>query len=847
MPLLRSDLVEDNSLRGRAFAEAWTTRVESWLGGLFADAAGVPGTDAGGVALVALGGQGRRELAPQSDLDLLLVYDKGDVPKDIADALWYPIWDEGLKLGHAVRSLRDTLSLASTDLATATSLLSARHICGDEALSVELAERARANWRKHGRRWLGELATSVAERHLVAGDVAFALEPELKEGRGGLRDVHALSWALAAGATVDKHLRMDLGVDHDALFDVRVELHRQTGRPGDTLTLADQDLIAVTFGEPNADALMARVAQAGWRIAQTSDEAWYDIVLRGESTSRVARGVRRLVDRGPDERYMGDACIRDGRVTLVDEMRPPSDAFAMLEVATVAARERKRISYTTLNALVGAPPPPEVWPPEAREVFVELLLCGHAAVEVIEVLELRGLWTRLIPQWRPSVCRPQRNAYHRFTVDRHLLETAAEAAELAHQVEHPEVLMTAALLHDIGKAYPELGDHSECGASIAADIARHMGFGPDEVETIAVLVRHHLLLADTATRRDPDDPATARFVAERLAGDGSEDDAATGGRGPLDGPKVIERVALLSALTKADSLATGPAAISTWRFELIDRLARQTVLAVEAADSSRTAESTRSTESTGKASSSRKTKSSRKAKSSKKSGPRDGPVEKTVGTGTSGEGRSFPDAAQDELLSGVGVLVDADGDRLSVAHDDLGGSFCRLAGVLALHGVDVLSANVFSAGGRVVEEFTVRVGPTGAVAWERVTDDVTKALGGRLAVRSRLAERARTQQREHHPGERQFAPAVRFDNETTTDTTVVEVVGPDSIGLLYRLTRALGEFDLEIKGARIHTMGVDVVDSFFVTLPDGNRLESVEVQEELSRALLEELDAVQGH
>ncbi|MEZ5238655.1 MAG: HD domain-containing protein [Microthrixaceae bacterium] len=542
--LVRTDLLEDPTLRGRSFVEAHTERVETWLTGLFHEAGG--STPDRPVALVALGGQGRRELAPQSDLDLLLLHEGREDPGTLAEALWYPIWDEGLKLGHSVRTVRETLSLASSDLETATALLSARHICGAEELTLRLRERARANWVKRGRRWVEELSAAVKERHGLAGDVAFALAPDLKEGRGGMRDVHALGWAIAAGEPVEERLVAGLVEPYDELLEVRVELHRIQGQPGDVLVLQEQDAVAAALGLRDADVLMERVASAGRRIAEVSDEAWYDLDTRHASQGLVLR--RR------DRKVADDLVSRHGRVALVDEMRPPSDPFACLEVALVAAREGQRISHSTLNALVGGPPPPEgVWPEVARKRFVELLLTGRAAVEVIEVLAARGLWSRLLPEWRPAVSRPQRNAYHRFTVDRHLLECAALAAERSDRVSRPDLLVMAALLHDIGKAYPELGDHSEHGAPIAAAICSRMGFDDGDAETVAVLVRHHLLLADVATRRDLSDPATAEHVARVLG--------------------TVERVELLQVLTEADSLATGPSAWSPWKSDLVQRLA----------------------------------------------------------------------------------------------------------------------------------------------------------------------------------------------------------------------------------------------------------------------------------
>ncbi len=762
MALRRTDLLEDPGLRGRSFAEAWTDRIESWLVELFDEAGG----NEGGFALVAVGGQGRREMAPQSDLDLLLLHDPATAPTEVAEMLWYPIWDTGLKLGHAVRSVRDTLALAAEDLETATALLSARHLCGDPELTTELAERSRSAWRKKGRRWLGELSRATRERHAEAGEVAFSLEPDLKEGRGGLRDVHVLGWAAAAGAPIDEHLSGGLVEEHDALLDVRVELHRIQGRAGDRLLLQEQDAIAAKLGDVDADALMARVAAAGGEIAFVSDEAWHDIDNSLDDTffGRLRRS--RTSEPGLE--------VSDGRVSLVDELNPVNDPFEVLRVANLAARDRLRVSATTLDALATAPAPPDPWPPTARDSFCELLLSGPAAVTVIEMLERHGLWTRLLPEWAPTVRRLQRNAYHRFTVDRHLLETVAEAAGLSNLVPRPDLLVMGALLHDIGKGYPELGDHSVCGARMAHDIADRMGFSEEDASTVESLVRHHLLLPDVATRRDLSDPATLEFVAGEAG--------------------TIERVSLLRALTEADSLATGPSAWSPWKAGLLDTLAARTIEVIEG------------------------------------------------GAESHGAKEDFPTPRQLELLERGGTGLIAEGDRITVVTEDRPGVFFRVAGALAIHGLDVVEARIHSEGDHVLDEFTVRAGPTGMVPWDRVGDDVVRVLEGRLALQVRVEERAKSHTRRQHGEVHQFAPSVKFDNGGSAAGSVVEVVGPNSIGLLYRLARALSEFNLNITGARIHTMGPDVVDAFYVSLPDGGRLEDEDLQSEVRRSLLNALD-----
>jgi [protein-PII] uridylyltransferase len=764
-PLRRNEVLEDRGLRGREFARAWTSVLEGWLGELFDDAA----AGSSRLALVAVGGEGRREMAPYSDLDLLLLCEDPAVAEGVAEKLWYPVWDAGLKLGHAVRNLRDTLALAAEDLETATALLSARHVRGDAEMTAELAERARSSWRKRGRRWLQDLADAVEQRHAAAGEVAFALEPELKEGRGGLRDVHALRWALHAGAELDVGALDALGAHHDVLFDVRVELHRSQARPGDRLLLQEQDAVAARVGDLDADALMARVASAGRSIAFASDEAWHDIrsSLSGSLFGRFRR-ERRVDD---------ELVLQSGRVALTPPVVEVQDPFLVLRVAERAAREDARIDPATLDALAAAPAPPVPWPESARRSFCELLLCGPPMVAVAEILDRWGLWVRLMPEWEPTQSRPQRNAYHRFTVDRHLLETAAEAAALEHRVPRPDLLVVAALLHDLGKAYPQRGDHSVVGTELAGGIARRMGFSEADTATVVALVRHHLLLADVATRRDLDAPATVEFVAREIG--------------------TPDRLALLWALTEADSMATGSAAWSPWKAELVERLCSRAAALMAGS---------------------------------------------SAASPSVGDPEAFPRPEQRRLLASREVQVRTEGDAITVCCPDRPGVFFRVAGALALHGLDVVEANVWSEDEMALDEFRVRPGGAGVVPWDRVSVDVVKVLEGRLALQSRVSERARSQRRRRRATIHEFAPTVRFDNGDSAPTTVIEVVGPDSFGLLYRLGRALAEFNLNVIAARIHTMGHDVVDAFHVTDGDGGRVVDEDLQVEIRRALLDALE-----
>ncbi len=539
--LLASDLT------GADLRAALVEQVDGWLGGLL----GEPGP---GVALVAVGGLGRRELAPGSDLDLVLVHDASHPVGAIADALWYPIWDTGIGLDHSVRTVEEALAVAADDLKAALGLLDARHIAGDAELSRQLLTRTRAAWRAGAAQRLPELRAAVVERARAEGEVAFLLEPDLKSARGGLRDVHALH-ALAAAQVADPPAAQ-VRAAAQILLDVRGELHRTTAAAGrrtvERLLLQEQDAVAVALSYADADALMAAVSGAGRVIAYESDTTWRRI--RPPAPRRRLLGKRATAE--PARQPLADdVVVQDGEVVLARDAEPSTDPVLVLRVAQAAARSDLPIAPHTLTRLVAeCPPMPVPWPRAALDAFVGLLAAGAPAVLVLEALDQAGLLVALLPEWASVRSKPQRNSYHRFTVDRHLVEAAAAAAGLTRRVARPDLLLLGALLHDIGKGLP--GDHTVVGMQVVAELAPRLGLPPSDVAVLVAMVEHHLLLPDVATRRDLDDPATARAVADAA---GSKE--------------VLE---LLHALSEADAAATGPAAWSTWKAGLVDALVGRT-------------------------------------------------------------------------------------------------------------------------------------------------------------------------------------------------------------------------------------------------------------------------------
>jgi [protein-PII] uridylyltransferase len=755
----RAEVIADLSLSGIAACNALSDVTDAWLNEIFiAATAGEKKRD--DIVLIAVGGYGRRELAPHSDLDILLVHKSVKNIGDIASKMWYPIWDAGVKLGHAVRTPKETIQLCSTDLDTATALVTARVIAGNQKLGNELISEASSSWKKNGRQWLVQLHRRIIERYAKDGEVAFLLEPNLKEGLGGLRDIHALQWAVDAGLELSSDDRRQLTRCNDILLRVRVALHRHVGRASEILRLEDQAPVAPMAGYATDDQLMAAIAEVGREVAWIADEAWAQLdppADRSPIAQPLAPGVHLL----------------NGEIHLDDAVNVADDPTLLLRVATAAARLGARIDRASLNRLGESSPQwPDPWPAGASDDLVALLLEGEAAIPVLESLDQRNLLVRVLPEWASVRSKPQRNAFHRYTVDRHLWQTVANAAELVHRVVRPDLLVLAALFHDLGKGYP--GDHTEVGIELFAEIGTRMGMPESDQRIISLLIEHHLLLADTATRRDLSDDATITMVA-----------------GHLQSTVVLD---LLHALTQADSLATGPSAWSDWKAELV-------ALLVERA-------------------------------------------RHVLGGGDMTEvmWRLFPDASVLELMANGEIAIRTQPDRVTVVSPDKPGTFSRVAGVLSLYNMDVLGAEAHSdEQGMAASEFRVS-SQHGDIDWEPIENNLRLALSGRLALDSRLADRAaNARPRRATSALAPAAPTVRFDDSASSNATFLEVRAPDMVGVLHRITKAIADCGLDIRHARVLTLGNEVVDSFYVCEPNGGRINDEAYKNEISRAILHSL------
>ncbi|TDU82506.1 UTP--GlnB (protein PII) uridylyltransferase GlnD [Kribbella voronezhensis] len=509
------------------------------------------GQSAEGVALVAVGGYGREELSPYSDLDVMLLHTAG-YPRidELAAQIWYPLWDSRTKLDHSVRTVEEAQTAAADDVRVALGLLDARHVAGDSHLTLQLRSVLMADWRRTAKTRLPALAAACRERANTVGELAHLAEPDLKEAYGGLRDAVVLralvaSWLVDVPHPVVERARLDL-------LNIRDELHDVAGRATDRLVADVAGEVAAGLGMADRDELLRHVYATGRTLAHVCDVSWRRVECL---VARPPRSRRRGRTGGPLLLALDEGVGQhEGEVVLMPDARPERDPVLGLRAAAVAADRSLVLSPAVCARLAAASAPlPTPWPGEARRLLCALLGAGPGLLEVWEAMDQAGYVSRLLPEWDSVRFRPPQSAVHRYTVDRHLLETCVEASKMVRDVRRPDLLLIAALVHDLGKAVE--GDHSVTGAVIATAVGRRLGFPAADVETITLLVRQHLMLAQVATRRDLDDPMTVELISGIV--------------------RDTDTLDLMEALTYADARAAGPAASSPWRMRLVGELARR--------------------------------------------------------------------------------------------------------------------------------------------------------------------------------------------------------------------------------------------------------------------------------
>ena len=816
------------------------------------------------VAVLAVGGYGRGEVSPHSDIDLLILVDdkRRPSPEDLRGLL-YPLWDAGFQVGHAVCSPKEAIERARGDLEAATSLLEARLVAGPVGLMDEMTGRRRRWLERDGRRLARRLLEVTAERHLRVERAGWVLAPDLKQDVGGLRDLHAVGWLAAVAGWPRPAGRPELVRAGELLLAVREALHGQTRRKTDRVRADLQPAVAKALGldgPDGVDKLMAAVHTAARTIEYLAAVETRTLAERLLGGPRRSGMVRRLEPGGirledgllvvdPTEAAQAAApaaqaahagtppaaigapsgrvaqggeegsALSTGPPEAIPEPAADPEAEVVLAMRLLAARARtgRQIARPTLTWLEKTfdRTPLEAWSEPLRTAFMTVLR-GPEAVGACELLDHVGGWAVLLPEWGSVRGRVQHDPWHRYTVDGHAFAAAAEVSRLLEQDERAartaeaagdlDALYLAAIFHDIGKGSGE--DHSVAGELLTRRSLARMGLDADEVEEIAVLVRHHLLLVETATRRDLDDPSVVEGVASALGS-----------------PR---RVRLLHLLTVADGLATGPAAWNDWKGTLVADLAARVLHVLErgAPPSPGDPEALAAG-----------IEAARPALAGQAARLLATLPDSYVTTLAAVEVAEL--AEELELLAdppgpgGVRYRVDPSGDGhglVTVCAADRPGTLARTTGVLALHRVSVLRAHVWStSAGLALQRFAVQAPAT--LRWQRLGADLDAAWSGRLAVEARLERKARDY-RAASPVE----PDVRVLPDESAHSTVVEVRAADALGLLHAIAAALGDLDLDVRVAKIDTLGDRVVDTFYVRSPWGAKL-SDEQADELTLAI----------
>lgn len=775
-------------------------------------------TEAEKLTLIAVGGYGRGVLAPFSDLDLLFLrpWKTTARTETVAEFILYVLWDLGLKVGSSARSVEEGLSLARSDMTVRTALLEARHLTGDAALAEDFLKRFREQVARADRRAF--IAAKMEERdtrHSRAGAVRYRVEPNIKEGKGGLRDLNTLFWiarSLAPDSPLGAKVLDDLLTPRerrtfeeafDFLWRVRAHLHLTAGRAEEKLTFDLQPEVARRMGwrgrgdEPAVERFMRRYFLTARDVGALTRAMSATLEARQQkntmSLSRLIPGRRKnlgvsgFVEDGGRLSVTGPEVFADDPVKLL----------ALFVTADTLDLDLHPHAFSAITRSLTLVTPRLRRDPRATAAFLRILAHGQRPYRILTIMNEAGLLGRFLPEWGRIVGQTQFNMYHAYTVDEHTLQAIGVindiargmlkadhplASEIVHRIADIEVLMLAMLLHDVGKG-GERGQ-LEDGAIAARRACERLGVETRRIELVVWLVRHHLALSDYAQKRDVSDPATVRAFAE-LVGD-------------------PERLRLLLVLTVADVRAVGPGVWNGWKGQLMRTLYDQVSRLFRGEDVDRETPLADHPELIARA-------------------RRDG-------------------IAVAATVRGAGDLSQT--TEISVAAGDRPGLFADLAETMAAMGADITDARVATTDeGLVLDVFQVQDGsgaPYGQAEPRRLTALVT-ALES--AARRDGAVRPAPEPR---PSSRRAAfdvrPVVMIDAAATEDATVIEVSGADRPGLLAQLSRTLTDHGLSIRSAHVASFGERAVDSFYVVDAAGRKVTSDLVLDEVQAALEAVLD-----
>ena len=827
-------------IRGTAedFLEKHTALLDDYFQESFARSSVGPGLrmEENPCAFLALGGYGRREQCLRSDVDILIVFKKR-IPEEangLVQEIVYPLWDRGLEVGHSTRTLKECLRLASEDFEVMTSLLDARFLCGFSPLTSELSQAVVGKLlARNSGAFLQWLVAKNRERHESFGDSSYLLEPNLKEGQGGLRDYHAIGWMALARyqlRTLAELLRLGHVTRDEArgleealsfVWKVRNHLHRLAGRKCDQLYFEHQVEAARLLGYRDGN------GRQGVELFLGALHGHMDFIKQLHLTfvSKVLpRKSLSLFGSGPALR------LRTRGIRMVDgalDFQTPSSVLenphllikifeqsALLGVPlSIEAKRlvRERLSLVDEDFRSSRP---------TVQCLRRIMTAPNRPFSVLKEMFGTGLLVSLVPETRGIVNLIQYDDYHVYPVDLHTLRTVqilkdfgrpdpetrgSLPGELYRDLADPEPLVWAAFFHDVGKGVPS-EDHSAQGAAIARGVLGRMALPPETADLVAFLVREHLLLMKTATRRDLQDEKTVIQVARKF--------------------RTLDELKMLYLLTVADTRATGPKAWNTWIDTLLRELFFKTRHLLEKGDLA----------ATGAAELVEKKKQEVLRKAFQI------PAADLNSLFEKMSPRYLLHTAPADILRHIGLFPqlerlpfvidaqkgEADYRTLTVCARDRPGLFSGISGALTLNNLNILNANIYTWGNQVALDIFRVTSPPDALheeeTWDRVRRDLQAALEGRLDLEAALAQKLPAY-RPARPPSQTRPDRIVVDNRASDFFTVIEVYTRDFPGLLYKLTRALFLCGLDVRVAKIATQVDQVLDVFYVRDFEGQKVD----------------------
>ncbi len=805
-------------------------------------------TESERLTVIAVGGYGRAEMAPHSDVDLLFLTPWKVTPwaESVIESLLYMLWDLKLKVGHATRTVRDCIRLARDDITIRTALLEHRFIAGQQSLAAELGDRLWSDvFRNTGPEFIEAKLAERAERHRRQGGQRYVLEPNVKEGKGGLRDLQTLYWigkylhrvpssaGLVAAGLFTREEYDTFARAETFLWAVRCHLHYLTRRPSDTLGFDVQVGVAERMGYADhagrraVEIFMQDYFRQATRVGELTRVFLTQLEARHAKAEAAVIGFFRK-----KKRVKPGYKVVQGRLDVIDPQAFLADKLNLLRVFEEALRTGYLLHPSIMRLIaanLGLIDDDMRSDREAVQIFLDLMLKHGNPERALRRMNELGVLAAFIPEFEPIVAMMQFNLYHHYTVDEHIIQCIStlaqiERGELVEELPvasrilaegvNRRVLYVALLMHDIGKGRPE--DHSILGAQIARRVAPRLGLSAEDSETVEWLVRYHLLMSDMAQKRDLSDPRTLRDFAKAV--------------------KTRERLDLLCVLTVCDIRGVGPGTWNNWKAMLLRRLYGDTTAALEGGLESlnraqREDEAKRAL---------REALSDWEARDLRTEAARHyPPYWQGLSTETQAIfARLLRGLRDDEIRMDLHPDVGRDATRACFALADHPGIFSRLAGALALVGANVVDARTYtSKDGYATAVFWVQDiegKPYEVSRLPRLRKMIERTLMGEVVAREALKDRDRVKKRER---EFRFPTHIVFDNEGSDIYTIIEVDTRDRPGLLYDLTRTLAGNNIYIASAVIATYGAQVVDTFYVKDMFGLKLHTKSRQEALERKL----------